>query len=219
MKKGNYFRRRIVYPCVDNAPDTSYGERYRVFNRIGMTVQNNTDAELMAKLRSRDMSALGELARRHQPNVLALAYRTMGNWDHAEDIAQEVFLKVYRAANRYKPTAKFSTWLYRVTLNLCIDHQRRNARRGLAVDSAMLENKAVRYPDTMETTEIARMVRNAILQLPERQRHALVLYRYQGLSHEEIGEVMKTSRSAVESLLVRAYANLRKKLAKLKDSA
>lgn len=184
-----------------------------------MATEKNTDAELMAKLKADDISALGELARRHQGNVVALAYRTMGRWDHAEDIAQEVFLKVYRAAGRYKPKAKFSTWLYRVTLNLCIDHQRRNAKRGVAFDPSSLENKGVEYADGVEREEISQIVRNAVMQLPQRQRQALVLYRYQGLSYDEICDVMETSRPAVESLLVRAYANLRKKLAKLKDSA
>ena len=176
-----------------------------------------TDTELMAALSTNDMSALGELARRHQANVLALAYRTTGKWDHAEDIAQEVFLKVYKAAPRYKPTAKFSTWLYRITLNLCIDHQRKNAKRSISVDPSHLETTPVEYPDTMERQELTRTVRNAVLQLPERQRHALILYRYQGLSHEEITDVMDTSKPAVESLLVRAYANLREKLAEFKD--
>lgn len=182
-----------------------------------MTAQNITDAELMAALSSNDMSALGELARRHQSNVLALAYRTTGKWDHAEDIAQDVFLKVHKAAPRYKPTAKFSTWLYRVTLNLCIDHQRRNAKRSFAVDPSHLENTPVEYPDTIEKQELTRTVRNAVLQLPERQRHALILYRYQGLTYEEIADVIAASKPAVESLLVRAYANLRQKLAKFKD--
>ena len=182
-----------------------------------MATEKITDTELMAALSNNDMSALGELVRRHQANVLALAYRTTGKWDHAEDIAQDVFLKVYKAAPRYKPTAKFSTWLYRITFNLCIDHQRRNAKTSIPVDPSHLETTPVEYPDGMEKQELTRIVRNAVLQLPERQRHALILYRYQGLSHDEITDVMDTSKSAVESLLVRAYANLREKLAEFKN--
>ena len=171
----------------------------------------------MARLSAGDMSALGELAHRHQGNVLALAYRTIGKWDQAEDIAQEVFLKVYKAAKRYEPRAKFSTWLYRITVNLCIDHQRQAAKRSINLDPLILDSKAVEYKDSMEKKEITALVQEAVIQLPERQRNAVILHRYHGLSHEEISDIMDASKSAVESLLVRGYSNLRGKLRKFSD--
>ena len=182
-----------------------------------MTIEKITDTELMVRLSADDMSALGELAHRHQGNVLALAYRTTGKWDQAEDIAQEVFLRVYKAAKRYKPKAKFSTWLYRITVNLCIDHQRQTARNSINLDPSLLNNKTVEYKDSMERKEIIALVQEAVIQLPERQRHAVILHRYHGLSHEEISNIMDASKSAVESLLVRGYSNLREKLRKLSD--
>lgn len=182
-----------------------------------MTIERITDTELMARLRADDMSALGELANRHQSKVLALAYRTTGKWDQAEDIAQEVFLRVYKAAKHYKPTAKFSTWLYRITMNLSIDLQRQAARKSISLDPSLLNSKTVEYKDSMEKKEIATLVQEAVIQLPERQRYAVILHRYEGLKHSEISDIMDVSISAVESLLVRAYANLREKLKKFND--
>ena len=90
-----------------------------------MAIEKASDEKLMGSIASGDMSALGELARRYQGQVLALAYRILGRWDLAEDVGQETFLRVYKAANRYKARAKFTTWVYRIVVNLCIDEQRK----------------------------------------------------------------------------------------------
>ena len=162
------------------------------------------------------MRALGELIRRHQQKVLALAYRTLGRWDLAEDVAQEVFLRVHRSAPRFKPKAKVTTWLYRVTVNLCLDTLRRAKRTPVAIpEEVSFSAPTGRNP--LEARERVAMVQRAVANLPDRQRTALNLCRYQGLSHKEIAEATGWSASAVESLLVRAYANLRKSLSKLKD--
>ena len=184
-----------------------------------MTHQESNDAELMACLAKGEVSALGELARRHQHRVLEIAFRTLGHWDLAEDVAQETFLRIYRAAKHYRPDAQFTTWLYRIVVNLCLDEQRRRAKSAAPLESIASEGLPASDTDSAERREIAELVRAAVQELPERQRVAIVLYRYEGLNHTQISEVTGWSQSAVESLLVRAYANLREKLAKIENSS
>jgi len=176
------------------------------------------DTELMTRLAAGDMAALGELVQRHQERVLELAFRTLGKWDLAEDVAQEAFLRVHRAAGNYKPKARFTTWLYRIVVNLCLDEKRRRARNGTSLEDVTVEAQTEPNGDIAEKKEIAQLVRGAVNGLPERQRVALVLHRYEGLSHGQIAEATGWTGSAVESLLVRAYANLREKLSKMKYS-
>jgi RNA polymerase sigma-70 factor (ECF subfamily) len=149
--------------------------------------------------------------------VLELAYRTLGSWDLAEDVAQEAFLRVHRAAKRYQPTAMFTTWLYRIVINLCLDEQRKRAKSGVSLEPEVYEQVPASNHDAAEKQEIATLVRTAVQALPERQRMAVVLHRYSGLNHAQISEATGWTQSAVESLLVRAYANLRNKLAKMKN--
>jgi RNA polymerase sigma-70 factor (ECF subfamily) len=174
------------------------------------------DSILMSRVGAGDMSALGELVCRHQDRVLEIAYRTLGKWDLAEDVAQETFLRVYRAARKYKPQAKFTTWLYRIVVNLCLDEKRKRARSGMSLEDAAVGAETVPNGNIIEKKETTELVKAAVDGLPERQRIALVLHRYEGLSHGQIAEATGWSASAVESLLVRAYANLRKKLDKMK---
>lgn len=182
-----------------------------------MTSGTASDAELMAAVGRNDMDALGELVRRHQNKALGLALRMLGRRDAAEDIAQDAFLRVFRAAKRYRPDAKFTTWLYRIVANLCLDRQRRGKHAPVALDESLAEPSADAQPDPIEADERARRVRDAVGALSERQRTAVILHRYEGLSHREVAEAMDSTESAVESLLVRAYAKLRALLADLKD--
>jgi RNA polymerase sigma-70 factor (ECF subfamily) len=172
-----------------------------------------SEAELMACVADGSMPALAELVRRHQDKVLALSYRMLGRWDLAEDVAQEAFLRVYRGAAQYEPNAAFTTWLYRVVVNLCLDTKRKVRRAPLPLPDDTPVQADDRDP--LEAREQAERVQQAVAGLPERQRAVLVLHRYQGLSHREIAQAMGWSESAVESLLVRAYANLRKAVASL----
>jgi len=175
------------------------------------------DAWLMGRVALGDMHALGELARRHRERVRRLAYRILGRWDAAEDVAQETMLRLHRSADRYKPEARFTTWLYRVVVNLCHDAQRRTMRQPLALadyDRPTQDGPA----HAMERQELAQRVAAAVAKLPHRQRTALVLHRYENLSHSQIAEATGWSAAAVESLLVRAYARLRKELADLRES-
>ena len=174
-----------------------------------------SDLKLMTEVGAGNMRALGELIRRHQQKILALAYRTLGRWDLAEDVTQEVFLRVHRSASKFKPKAKVTTWIYRIAVNLCLDTLRRAKRTPVAIpDGDKLSAPTGRDP--LEARERVEMVQRAVANLPDRQRTVLNLFRYQELSHKEIIEATGWSASAVESLLVRAYANLRKSLSKLK---
>ena len=181
-----------------------------------MTNDKLNDTELMARLAKGDMSAFGDIVRKHQDKVLSLSYRVLGDWHRAEDVAQETFLRIYRAAEKYKPKARFTTWLYRIVINLCFDEQRKRARAAAPLEDADPALLAESDCNIAERKEVVKSVKTAVNELPERQRLALILHRYDGLSHTEIAEVTGWTTSAVESLLVRAYANLREKLNKMK---
>jgi len=162
-----------------------------------------------------EMDALSELVRRHQKLVLRTAYRMLGRWDLADDVGQETFLRVHRAAKTYRPEAKFTTWLYRIVISLCLDVARRAKRAPVEIENWSGVPDPTLAPDPIEVRERVERVRAAVADLPERQRTVLILHRYEGLSHKEIAESTGWSESAVESLLVRAYANLRRTLSDL----
>jgi RNA polymerase sigma-70 factor (ECF subfamily) len=179
-----------------------------------MTDSPIDDAQLMARLAEGRLEALGQLVRRHQHKVMALAYRMLGDWQQAEDVAQDAFLHVHRGAARYRPDAQFTTWMYRIATNLCLDALRRRKRAPVEMPAAA-DFPADAERDPVEADERTRMVRQAVDALPERQRTAVLLHRYEGFSCREIVEVTGWSESAVESLLVRAYAKLREALSDL----
>jgi len=183
-----------------------------------VSLADHSDAELMNAVGHGSMAALGEVVRRHQDRVLSVAYRMLGRWDLAEDVAQETFLRVHRAAKRYRPQAKFTTWLYRIVVNLCLDVKRQAKRAPVELTDAAVAAAGQPDNDPLEQRERVRLVRRAVANLPERQRLAVILHRYEGLSHREIAAVTGWSESAVESLLVRAYANLRKAFAELEEN-
>lgn len=175
-----------------------------------------TDELLVASIGAGDMDALRQLVQRYQDRVRRLAWRMLRDEHAADDVAQDVFLRVHGAAPRHKPTARVSTWIYQITLNLCRDRLRRSKRRIVSIQDAAIDPPAPSMRDGIDADETARRVRRAVDALPERQRTAVVLHRYEGLAHERIAEVTGWSRSAVESLIVRAYATLRKSLADLR---
>jgi RNA polymerase sigma-70 factor (ECF subfamily) len=176
-----------------------------------------SDSELMARLSRGDLAALGILAGRHQSRVLSLSYRLLGDWQKAEDVSQETFLRLRRAAGKYEPKAKFTTWLYRIVHNLSMDQQRKAMNEPVSLEALQDDREEAAQESSVERRELAEVVQNAVGGLPERQRRVIILHRYEGLSHEEICEVTGWSKSAVESLLVRAYENLRRKLASYQD--
>ena len=176
-----------------------------------MTEPVPTDAELMTDIAAGHMEALGELVKRYQQDMLSLALRVMGSPDKAPDIVQEAFLRVHRSAKRYRPEARFTTWMYRIVVNLCMDEMRKTRPVLELTHDPPQETK----PDRLEQEERVLQVRQAIADLPERQRVVLILSRYNNLSHMQIAETTGWTDSAVESLLVRAYRSLREKLINL----
>ena len=173
---------------------------------------DESDEALMAKVAKGDQRAFRELARRHVPVMLGLARRMLGNAAEAEDVAQEAMLRVWTHAPRWQPLALFRTWLSRVVVNLCLDRKRKAAwveleAAGEIADSAPLAGEAA------EAAERERLLAAAIAELPERQRAAIVLSYTEGMSNAQVAEILDTTVSAVETLLVRGKQNLRRALA------
>lgn len=168
-----------------------------------------SDEELLRRTAAGDREAFAQLIRSHQHRVVQLATRLLSSADQAEDIAQEAFIRVYRAAGTFKPQAKFSTWLYRIVVNLCHDQRRRWKLRLARITE---DPTAPERPLPVERDEISAKLHSAIDRLSPRQRTALVLHRFEGLSYREVSAATGLSESAVESLIVRAYANLRQAL-------
>jgi RNA polymerase sigma-70 factor (ECF subfamily) len=182
------------------------------------------DNELMKRVAKGDDDAFRILFERHYRLAYSVIYRQLGVQSIAEDLVQEAFLRVYRAAPKYEPTAKFSTWLYTVVTNLCLNYKRDRARDKLRLLSSgpedegnPLEQLAASVEpdhDSLDQAERARVVREAIAELPENQRLALILSRYEDKSYEEVAEILKTTVAAVKSLTSRARETLRERLAK-----
>jgi RNA polymerase sigma-70 factor (ECF subfamily) len=179
--------------------------------------------ELMAKIAKGDEDAFEILVNRHQTSVLNLVYRFIGDRTQAKDLAQEVFIRVWQSAKTYKPQAKFTTWIYRITTNLCFNELKSSRRRkwfsfnrsdedGEHTFEETLSDSAPSAEDLLLEKERSRQISDALQSLPENQRMAMILKRYDDLSYEEIGQVIGCSVSAVESLLVRAKRALREKL-------
>jgi len=177
--------------------------------------------DLMAQVAEGDEYAFEVLVRRHQTSILNLIYRYVGDRTKAKDLAQEVLIRVWRAANRYEPKAKFTTWIYRITANLCLNELKSYGKRKLLFGERPIEegqtlneesNVSPSAEDILLAEERSRQISHALQNLPEKQRMALILKRYDNLSYGEIAKIMECSVSAVESLLVRAKRNLKEKL-------
>jgi len=179
--------------------------------------------DLMAKTAEEDEFAFEILVRRHQASVLNLVYRYVGDRTKARDLAQEVFIRVWRAAKRYEPKAKFTTWIYRITANLCLNELKSvKGRKLIQLESEHEDRQNTNFEthpnasqspeDLLLAEERSRQVSDTLQTLPENQRMALILKRYDNLSYDEIAKIMECSVSAVESLLVRAKRNLQEKL-------
>jgi len=177
---------------------------------------DDTDEALMARVARGDERAFRELARRHLPAMLGLARRILGNAADAEDVAQEAMLRVWTHAPRWQPLALLRTWLSRVVVNLCLDRKRRAAWVELEA-AGELADPAAGAGESLETAERDQMVAAAIAKLPTRQRAAIVLSYTEDRSNAQVAEILNTTVSAVETLLVRGKQNLRRALADLID--
>jgi RNA polymerase sigma-70 factor (ECF subfamily) len=189
-----------------------------------------SDVQLMLDVKAGDEQSFALLLQRYRSPLVNFLYRMVRSREQAEDLAQEVFLRVYRAREEYVPSAKFTTWLFRIATNLALNSVRDNRyqRKEISLDApvaADAEDGDERMLDVPEKTpnieqhlvEQARkeMIRHAIDKLPEKQRAAVLLHKYQELDYGEISKILQCSESALKSLLFRAYEALRVELAPL----
>lgn len=192
--------------------------------RMAERMVEGGDADLMLRLKAGDLQCFDVLMNKYRRQIVHFMFRMVRNQAVAEEMAQEVFLRVYRARETYRAEAKFTTWLYRIATNLAVNHARDTKNERLApkvlLDEPEYEGGAM--PDVADSTPSAEadMLRrermNAIKQhvmaLPERQRVAVLMHKYQEMDYKSIGAVLKLSESATKSLLFRAYQTLREKL-------
>lgn len=184
------------------------------------------DVQLMMRVRDGDAEAFRELFEKHSRSIVNFAFHFVGNRQRAEEIAQDVFLQIYRAAPRYEPTAKFTTWLYRIATNACLNEVRRpehrHPRRSLEHQPDDERKRAeIAFPDptaipgdsALAGRQLEAKIHAVLEDLPPNQRAALLMSRVDGMSYLEVAEALETTESAVKSLVFRATATMRKELA------
>jgi RNA polymerase sigma-70 factor, ECF subfamily len=190
----------------------------------GSSFAGMDDAAIMLELRAGNMDAFDILLAKYRKPIVHFMYRMVHNQAVAEELAQEVFLRVYRSRETYRAEARFSTWLYRIATNLGVNHAR-DTRRERSASTIYLDepdSETGTTPDVADLTPSAeanllsreRMnaIRKHVMALPERQKTAVLMHKYEGLDYKQIGDVLKLSESATKSLLFRAYQTLRDKL-------
>jgi len=190
------------------------------FGPPGRTPEDAEDIRLMELIGAGDDRALEQLVERHQRLVIGTVGRMLGAGSDAEDIAQQVFVRVWKNAKRYEPRAKFTTWLLKITRNLVFNELRRRSRHPQVPlqseseeeERPLKDEHAVAPDASLLEHELQEAVDAAIANLPETQRMAVILRRYEELSYEEIAESLDQSVSAVKSLLFRARTELRESL-------
>jgi RNA polymerase sigma-70 factor (ECF subfamily) len=182
------------------------------------------DAAIMLELRSGNMAGFDFLIQKYRKPIIHFMYRMVRNQAVAEELAQEVFLRVYRSRETYRAEARFSTWLYRIATNLGVNYARdtRHERAASTVYLDEADPETGTTPDVADTTigaeanllrrERLNAIREHVMSLPERQRMAVLMHKYEGMDYKQIGDVLKLSESATKSLLFRAYQTLRDKL-------
>ncbi len=182
-----------------------------------------SDADVMLRVKAGDNAAFDYLVQKFRRPLVGFMYRMAHNQAVAEELAQEVFLRVYRSRETYNAEAKFSTWLYRIATNLAVNWARDTRQEragnvsldepdeetGLTIDVA---DKSMSAEEALLRRERLAAIRRHVEALPERQRMAVVMHKYQGMDYRQIGEVLKLSESATKSLLFRAYESLRDRL-------
>ena len=188
------------------------------------TGADQTDADVMLRVKTGDQSAFDYLVQKYRRPIVSFMYRMARNSSAAEDLAQEVFLRVYRSRETYEPSAKFTTWLYRIATNLAVNHARDTRHERPEVQVSLDEpddetGTTIELPDgTMNAEQMIvrreRMlaIRKKVEALPEQQRLAVIMHKYQQMDYKQIADVLKKSESATKSLLFRAYETLREQL-------
>ena len=183
-----------------------------------------SDAEIMLRAKAGDQSAFDYLVQKYRRPMISFMYRMARNAAAAEDLAQEVFLRVYRSRANYEASAKFTTWLYRIATNLAVNHARDTRHERPEVQVSLDEpdeesGTTLELPDGNLTAEQAMVrrermlaIRSKVEALPEQQRLAVFMHKYQQMDYKQIADVLKKSESATKSLLFRAYETLRDQL-------
>ena len=189
---------------------------------VGRSDEDAEDVRLMRLVSGGDTSAFEQLIERHQSLVAGTVARMLGSSSEVEDIAQQVFIRVWKSARRYVPRAKFTTWLLKITRNLVFNELRRAKRHAHVplqtepgAEEFPLKDETNPTPDaSLLESELQRTIEDAITELPESQRMALILRRYEQLSYEQIADILDLSVPAVKSVLFRARTELRARLSK-----
>jgi RNA polymerase sigma-70 factor, ECF subfamily len=186
--------------------------------------ESTTDAEVMLRVKAGDQAAFDYLVQKYRRPLISFMYRMARNSAAAEDLAQEVFLRVYRSREGYEASAKFTTWLYRIATNLAVNHARDTRHERPEVTVSLDEpdedtGTTLELPDANLTAEQLMVrrermmaIRQKVEALPEQQRLAVLMHKYQQMDYKQIAEVLKRSESATKSLLFRAYETLREQL-------
>jgi RNA polymerase sigma-70 factor (ECF subfamily) len=200
---------------VQDIPDMAAGQ---------MLYDSLSDAEVMLRAGSDDDAAFAYLANKYHRSMIAFMYRMCHNQAVAEELAQEVFLRVYRSRKSYAAEAKFTTWLYRIATNLAVNHARDHKveRSGKVVSLDEPDEETGTTPDVADHTlnveeqilrrERLEAIKKHVMALPEKQRVAVLMHKYDAMDYREIAAVLKLSESATKSLLFRAYETLRERL-------
>jgi RNA polymerase sigma-70 factor (ECF subfamily) len=205
-----------------NVPQHSFHRGVNNHRGVGAALEG--DAALMLRVREGDPMSFGLLLEKHRTPVVHFLWRMVQNQAVAEELAQEVFLRVYRSRTRYEPTAKFTTWLFRIATHLGLNWIRdgRNEKLHDSLDSETSDGVSRQVPDRARTAEQEmvyqarlREVRQAVERLPAKQRAAVMLHKYEELEYAQIAVALCCSESAVKSLLFRAYESLRARLGHL----
>jgi RNA polymerase sigma-70 factor, ECF subfamily len=184
-----------------------------------------SDVQLMLDVKAGDDASFELLLQKYRMPLVNFLFRMVRDSATAEDLAQEVFLRVYRARKEYSPSAKFTTWLFRIATNLALNSVRdnRHRRMEISLDAPLEEDEApvqvpareMRIDEHMVERDRADFIRRAVASLPEKQRVAVLLHKYEEMDYGEIARILDCSESALKSLLFRAYENLRVQLAPL----
>jgi RNA polymerase sigma-70 factor, ECF subfamily len=205
-----------------HAPAAQPSSNTWVKDNVATQVPLERDAELMLRVRDGDKASFGLLLERHRGPVIHFFYRMVQSQAVAEELAQEVFLRVYKSRSTYEPSAKFTTWLFRIATHLGLNWIRdgRNERLQESLDRETTEGATRQIADLARNVEqelVYRVklmeVRQAIEALPSKQRAAVLMHKYEEMEYSEIASVLRCSESAVKSLLFRAYEHLRSRLA------
>jgi RNA polymerase sigma-70 factor, ECF subfamily len=191
---------------------------------VNYGADESSDAAIMLRVAAGDESGFNYLVEKHYRAMIHFLFRMVRNQAVAEELAQEVFLRVYRSRESYRAEAKFTTWLYRIATNLAVNHARdtKHERAASTIYLDSPDEETGTTPDVADDepnveqnllrNERMAAIRQHVMALPERQRMAVLMHKYQGMDYKQIGEVLKLSESATKSLLFRAYQTLRDKL-------